>query len=107
MAHDSTPSFASTPFQGHGSIGEAYAIGATPGEHLTLIDGSGSNVGSGVVDSLGGIIIRNLKAGRGYRFEETGGQAPQDRVVRGAVGDARLHRRLCTAGSISMPGSTT
>jgi len=70
----STPSFAATPFQGHGSIGEAYAIGAKPGEHLTLVNASGSNVGSGVVDSLGGIIIRNLAPGRGYRFEETSGK---------------------------------
>ncbi len=72
VATSSTPSFAATPFQGHGSIGEAYAIGATPGEHLTLINGSGSTVGSGVVDKLGGIIVRNLRAGRGLRFEETG-----------------------------------
>ncbi len=68
----STPSFAATAFQGHGSIGEAYAIGATPGERLTLVDRSGSNVGSGVVDTLGGIIIRNVRPGSGYRFEETG-----------------------------------
>ncbi len=74
VATSATPSFASAPFQGHGSIGQAYAIGATPGEHLTLIDGSGSKVGSGVVDKLGGIIIRNLKAGRGFRFEEIGGK---------------------------------
>jgi uncharacterized protein len=74
VATTSTPSFAATPFQGHGSIGEAYAIGATPGEHLMLVDGSGSKVGSGVVDDLGGIIIRNLSAGRGFRFEETAGK---------------------------------
>jgi hypothetical protein len=73
VATTSTPSFGATPFQGHGSIGEAYAIGAKPGEHLTLVDGSGSNVGSGVVDRLGGIIIRNLKPGRGFRFQETSG----------------------------------
>ncbi len=73
----STPSFAATPFQGHGSIGEAYAIGAHAGEHLTLINASGSNVGSGVVNSLGGIIVRNVKAGRGYRFKETAGKRRQ------------------------------
>ena len=74
VATSSTPSFATTPFQGHGSIGGAYAIGATPGEHLTLINGSGSKVGSGVVNTLGGLIIRNVRAGRGLRFEESGGK---------------------------------
>ena len=78
---------AAAPFQGHGSIGEAYALGATPGEHLTLVDGSGSNVGSGVVDSLGGIIIRNLSAGARLPVRGDRRQAPQDRVVRGAVDD--------------------
>ncbi len=72
VATDSTPSFAASPFQGHGSIGEAYVVDATPGAHLTLVNGSGAKVGAGVVDSLGGLIIRNLTPGRGFRFEETG-----------------------------------
>jgi hypothetical protein len=70
VATTSTPASAASPFQGHGSIGEAYVLGATPGEHLTLVDGSGSQVGTGVVDSLGGLIIRNLSAGGGFRFKE-------------------------------------
>jgi hypothetical protein len=74
VATTSTPSFASTSFQGHGSIDQAYAVGAKPGERLTLINGSGAKVGSGLVDSLGGIIIRNLSPGGGFRFEETGAQ---------------------------------
>ncbi len=74
LATASTPASASAPFQGHGSIGQAYATGATPGEHLTLLDSSGSSVGSGTVDTLGGIIIRNIAAGRGYQFQETGGK---------------------------------
>ncbi len=60
------------PFQAGGSIDEAYATGATPGEHLVLIDGSGAQVGAGVVDALGSLIIRNLNPGSGFRFEETG-----------------------------------
>jgi len=77
VATASSPSFAATSFQGHGSIGQAYALGAKPGEHLTLLSASGSTVGSGVVDSLGGIIIRNIGPGRGYRFKETGGRHRQ------------------------------
>jgi predicted acyl esterase len=74
VATEATPSGAATPWQGHGSIGEAYAIGATPGERLTLVDGSGATVGAGVVDSLGGLIVRDVPAGAGFRFEETGGK---------------------------------
>ena len=60
------------PFQARGSIEEAYVTGATPGESLVLVDGSGSQVGSGVADPLGSLIIRNLDPGPGFRFEETG-----------------------------------
>ena len=35
---DSSASLGSAPFTGHGSIGEAYAVGATPGEHLVVVD---------------------------------------------------------------------
>jgi len=72
VAGRATPSGAATSFAGHGSIGEAYVVGAPPGEHLTLVSGSGATVGSGVVNSLGGLIIRNLRPGGGFRFEETG-----------------------------------
>jgi hypothetical protein len=58
------------PFRGHGSIGEAYVTGATPGAHLTVLDAGGTKVGSGVVDRLGSLIVRNLAAGTGYRFAE-------------------------------------
>ncbi len=60
------------PFQARGSIEEAYVTGATPGENLVLVDGSGAQVGSGVVDSLGSLIVRNLHPGPGFRFEESG-----------------------------------
>jgi predicted acyl esterase len=72
VAGASTPSGASTPFQGRGSIGEAYVLGATAGEHLNLVNGSGAKVGSGVVDRLGALVVRNLRAGGGFRFQETG-----------------------------------
>ena len=62
------------PFKGHGSIEEAYVLGATPGAHLTLVNGAGSTVGSGVVDRLGSLIVRNLTPGGGFRFEESNGK---------------------------------
>jgi uncharacterized protein len=58
------------PFRGHGSIGEAYVTGAPPGAHLTVVSAGGVSVGSGRVDRLGSLIVRNLTSGPGYRFEE-------------------------------------
>ena len=63
------------PFLGHGSIGQAYVTGAPPGVRLTVVDANGATVGSGVVDRLGSLIVRNLTAGPGYRFEEGTGPA--------------------------------
>jgi predicted acyl esterase len=44
--------------------------GAPPRAHLTVVNGSGTRVGSGVVDRLGSLIVRNLVPGPGFRFEE-------------------------------------
>jgi hypothetical protein len=62
------------PFGGHGSIGEAYVVGATPGSRLTVLDRAGTAVGSGLVDRLGGLIVRGLAPGAGYRFAEGTGE---------------------------------
>jgi predicted acyl esterase len=60
---------------GHGSIDEAYIVAAPPGARLTVVNGAGTRFGSGVVDSLGSLIVRNLPPGSGYRFQEgSGGQ---------------------------------
>lgn len=70
------PAEAATPtssFTGHGSMGQAYEVGAAPGTHLVLVDGSGHRVGSGTADAQGSLIIRNLPAGGGYVFEERSG----------------------------------
>ena len=47
--------------------------GAPPGIRLSVVDASGATVGSGVVDKLGSLIVRDLAAGRGDRFEEGSG----------------------------------
>jgi uncharacterized protein len=61
------------PFEGHGSIDAAYVLGATAGSQLNLVDGAGRKVGTGTVDRLGSLIVRNLRPGSGYRFEEGAG----------------------------------
>lgn len=74
-SHPTSSAPAPTPFAGHGSIDEAYVIGAPPGDHLTVVDSSGAHVGSGVVNKLGGLIVTNLSPGSGFRFESiTGGK---------------------------------
>ena len=60
-------------FEGHGSIGEAYVTGAPPGARLAVVNASGAKVGSGMVDRLGSLIVRNLTPGPGYRFAEGAG----------------------------------
>ena len=64
---------ATLAFQGHGSIGEAYVTGAPPGAHLVVLNASGTKVGSGMVDRLGSLVVRNLTPGPGYRFTEGAG----------------------------------
>jgi predicted acyl esterase len=82
------------PFRGHGSIGQAYATGAPPGVRLTVVTAAGATVGSGVVDRLGSLVVRNLTAGPGYRFEE--GTGP----------DARRTAAFRVLGTSSTPGAS-
>ncbi len=66
-------SLARATFRGHGSIDEAYVLGAPARTHLTVVNGAGTRVGSGVVDKLGSLIVRNLTPGSGFRFEQGSG----------------------------------
>jgi uncharacterized protein len=59
---------AKAPFTGHGSIGQAYVLGAPPGTHLLLADAAGREVGSGTADPLGSLIVRDVRPGAGYTF---------------------------------------
>lgn len=67
-----TASATTTPGRGAGSVTEAYLTGATPGARVTLRDGTGSQVGSGVVDRLGSLIVRDLTPGPGFHFDVNG-----------------------------------
>ena len=64
---------AALPFRGQGSIGQAYVTGVPAGTHLRVLNAGGVGVGSGVVDRLGSLVVRNLSPGPGYRFAEGGG----------------------------------
>ncbi|HUY66028.1 MAG TPA: CocE/NonD family hydrolase [Acidimicrobiales bacterium] len=67
---------ASAGFTGHGSINQAYVLGAPPGTRLELIDAAGARVGGGTADRLGSLIVRDVPAGPGYRFRSTTGPHP-------------------------------
>ena len=45
------------------SVNQLYVLAATPGEQLELVDGSGSSVASGTVDSAGSLAWRELAPG--------------------------------------------
>jgi predicted acyl esterase len=60
-------------FRGNGSIGQAYVTGAPVGTHLRVVNSSGASVGSGIVDRLGSLVVRNLAAGPGYHFAQGSG----------------------------------
>lgn len=60
-------------FEAHGSVGQAYVLGANPGQRLVVADGSGTEVGSGTVDDFGALIVRDLAPGDGYTFRAVDG----------------------------------
>ncbi len=63
---------AATPFSAHGSAEQVYVTGATPHATLKLVDHRGKLVKTGTVDSLGGLLFRNVKPSHGYRVRQGG-----------------------------------
>ncbi|MGA2926140.1 MAG: CocE/NonD family hydrolase [Solirubrobacteraceae bacterium] len=57
-----------TGLQAHGSVEQVYAVGLQPLTRASLIDRRGTVVAIGRADSLGGLVLRGLKPGRGYRL---------------------------------------
>ncbi len=60
-------------FTGHGSTDSAYVLGARPGTTLLLADAAGTEVGHGVADRLGSLIVRDVAPGPGYTFRTVTG----------------------------------
>ncbi len=60
-------------FTGHGSLDQAYVLGARPGTALVLVNASGHAVGHGVASRLGSLIVRNVVPGPGYTFRSISG----------------------------------
>jgi uncharacterized protein len=63
-----TGTAAATPsFSAHGSVQQVYVTGAPAGSRMSLLDSSGKTVATKRVDSLGGLLFRDVKPGSGYR----------------------------------------
>ena len=66
------------PLRGDGSVDEAWLVGASPGDRITLLRHGApllNPANPGTADSLGSLIIRNLVPGPGYSWEDmTSGQ---------------------------------
>jgi len=74
QAGDHVPAItASASFSGHGSIGEAYELGAPPHDSLVLASAAGHVVGRGMTDRFGSLVIYNVKSGSGYTFRHVDG----------------------------------
>ncbi len=57
---------AKATFTAHGSIGQAYVLGAKPGTKLQLVNAKGKVVGTGKADALGSKIFIDRTPGKGY-----------------------------------------
>lgn len=68
-------------FEVHGSVEQAYLVGAEPGMELTLFDAEGTAVATGTADENGTFIYRDLTAGT-YRIEAADGLSSESFEVR-------------------------
>jgi predicted acyl esterase len=68
------PATATATFTAHGSIDEAYVLGADPGQHLAVLNSGGVQVGQGTADRYGSLIVQNLTPGPGYVVQSSRGR---------------------------------
>jgi predicted acyl esterase len=54
-------------FTATGSVGQVYVTGATPGASMSLLDATSAPVATQTVNSLGGLLFRNVQPADGYR----------------------------------------
>ena len=61
---------AAPSFRAVGSVDQVYVTGLPANATASLLDAGGSPVATQAADSLGGLLYRNVKPGRGYRVRE-------------------------------------
>jgi predicted acyl esterase len=58
---------AATSFEAHGSVEQVYVTGLEPRAQTSLLDRNGRTVKTKRADSLGAVLFRRVKPGKGYR----------------------------------------
>src|SRR5947209_14783343 len=54
-------------FSAHGSVGQVYVTGLRSHQRMVLANQHGRRIATKRADSLGGLLFRNVRPGRGYR----------------------------------------
>src|SRR5829696_5620362 len=70
-----------TAYTAHGSMKQAYVLGATPGKKLSLVDKHGDALQRKTVSELGGLVFRKVEPGGGYRVKGAGETSERFRVL--------------------------
>ena len=63
------------PMAAHGSAEQAYAVGLHANSTVTLLNAHGKAVASKHADSMGGVVFRGVKPGKGYRMRQGGARS--------------------------------
>src|SRR5215210_1193497 len=74
-------SAAEPEFDARGSVEQVYVTGAEPGEQLSLVDSAAASVATRQVNSLGGLLFRNVTPGSGYRVRAANGAQSEPLTV--------------------------
>jgi predicted acyl esterase len=72
---------AEASFSAHGSVKQVYVTGLAKRAQASLLDGAGHRVARKRADTLGGLLFRNVKPGKGYRVRLSAGGAKSGRLT--------------------------
>ncbi|MHB8439697.1 MAG: CocE/NonD family hydrolase [Acidimicrobiales bacterium] len=70
LAGPTTASSATTTWNAYGSAEQVYVLGLTPDAKASLIGPNGTVVATQNADSLGGLLFRNVRPGKGYKVRD-------------------------------------
>ncbi|HUA74700.1 MAG TPA: CocE/NonD family hydrolase [Solirubrobacteraceae bacterium] len=68
-------------FTAQGSVEQVYVTGLSPSASMSLLDKSGATVATQNADSLGGLLFRKVKPGKGYRVKTSTGETSEPITV--------------------------